>query len=71
MPNLTAAKAYAALAVSLVGAVATALVGIYGADSDTGKVVTVALAIVTALGTALATYQTPNKPAGNPLTNPH
>ena len=60
MPGLEAAKAYMALIVSLAGAVATALTGVYGADSHTGKVVTVVLAVVTALSTALATYRTQN-----------
>lgn len=71
MLNLTAAKAYVALITSLVGSVATALVGIYGADSSAGRIITVVLAVVTALGTAAATYQTPNHVEGMPATNSH
>lgn len=49
MKNL---KAYA----SLVGAIATALLGVYAADSEVGKVLT-ALAVV---ATAITTWAVPN-----------
>jgi uncharacterized membrane protein YidH (DUF202 family) len=45
-------KAYAAL----VGAVATALLGVYAADSQLGKILTVAAVV----GTAFATWRVPN-----------
>ena len=48
---LAAAKAYAAL----IGAVATALLGIYS-DGQTGHLLT----IVVAIATAVATYSVPN-----------
>lgn len=47
------AKAY----VSLIGALATALLGIYGPDTEVGHV----LLIVVALATAFGTWATPNK----------
>ncbi len=53
--NLTAAKS----AVALIGAVATALLGIYGPDSDAGQV----LVVVIAVATAIATYVVPNAAA--------
>jgi 4-amino-4-deoxy-L-arabinose transferase-like glycosyltransferase len=46
------AKAY----VALFGAIATALLGVYTADSDVGKVLTV----VAVIATAFATWATPN-----------
>jgi hypothetical protein len=50
---LTKAKAY----VALVGSVATALLALYGPDTQIGHYATLALALVTAFGT----YRTPNK----------
>lgn len=55
MPDFTAAKAYAAL----IGSIVTALLGIFTADSVAGQVLTV----VSAIATAVATYQVPNVPA--------
>jgi hypothetical protein len=52
---LTRAKAYAAL----VGSVVTALLGVYTADTQVGKVLTV-LAVI---ATAITTYAAPNKDA--------
>lgn len=49
------AKAYAAL----VGSVATALLGVYAADTKVGQVLTV----VSIVATAVATWRVPNKPA--------
>jgi EamA domain-containing membrane protein RarD len=51
---LERAKAY----VALVGAVATALLGIYGPDTQLGQWATVAVALATAFGA----YKVPNKP---------
>lgn len=50
-----AAKAYVALA----GAIATALLGVYAADTEVGKVLTV----ISVIATAVATWAVPNKPA--------
>lgn len=47
-----AAKGY----IALIGSVATALLGIYGPDSDFGKVLTVIVAVVT----AVLTWAVPN-----------
>lgn len=52
---LTRAKAY----VALVGSLATALLALYGPDTQTGHVLTIVLALVTAFGT----FQVPNQPA--------
>lgn len=49
---LTNAKAYA----SLVGAIATALLGVYAADTEIGKVLTV----VSVIATAFVTWRVPN-----------
>jgi hypothetical protein len=49
------AKAYAALA----GAIATALLGVFAADTTVGKVLTV----VAVIATCVATYRVPNQPA--------
>lgn len=49
------AKAYVALA----GSVATALLGVFAADSTVGQVLTV----VAVVATAFATWATPNAPA--------
>jgi hypothetical protein len=53
MPGLEAAKAY----VALVGAVATALLGIYGPETEVGHWLTV----IVAVSTALATFAVPNR----------
>lgn len=45
--------------VGLVGAVGTALLGIYGPDTTVGRICTVALAVATAVGV----YLVPNAPA--------
>lgn len=50
---LANAKAY----VALIGAIASGLLGVYGAHSTVGQILTV-LAI---LGTAVGTYATPNQ----------
>lgn len=50
-----AAKAY----VALTGAIATALLGVFAADTAVGKVLTV----IAVLATAVATYQVPNAEA--------
>lgn len=55
MPGLNAAKAY----IALLGSVATALLGIYTADSQTGHVLT----IVVAVSTAIVTFVVPNADA--------
>ena len=52
--NLTAAKAYVALA----GAIATALLGVFTADTTVGQILTV----VSVIATAVATYAVPNSP---------
>lgn len=49
------AKAY----VALVGSIATALLGVFAADSTVGQV----LVVVVALATALGTYKVPNADA--------
>ena len=54
-PGFEAAKAY----VALVGAIATALLGIYGPDTQVGQVLTV----VVAIATAIATFAVPNRPS--------
>jgi hypothetical protein len=48
------AKAY----IALIGSIATALLGIYTADTTVGQVLTV----VTVVATAFATWRVPNKP---------
>jgi hypothetical protein len=53
IPGLEAAKAY----VALVGAVATALLGIYGPETEVGHWLTV----IVAVSTALATFAIPNR----------
>jgi hypothetical protein len=50
------AKAYA----SLVGAIATALLGVFAADSEVGKVLT----IVSVVATAFVTWRVPNAERG-------
>jgi FtsH-binding integral membrane protein len=50
---LTSLKAYTAL----IGAIATALLGVYAADSEVGKILTVLAVIATAVGT----WAVPNK----------
>ncbi len=52
MPDLTAAKAYAAL----IGSICTALLATFTADTTVGKVLTVAAIIAT----AVATFAVPN-----------
>lgn len=52
---LEAAKAY----VALVGTIATALLAVYGADSEVGKVLTV----IAVVATAVATFVVPNAEA--------
>lgn len=52
MPGFEAAKAYVALA----GAVATALLGVFTADTTVGQVLTV----VAVVATAVATFRVPN-----------
>ena len=47
------AKSYA----SLIGAICTALLGLYGPDTSLGHILTV----VAAIATAVATYAVPNK----------
>lgn len=61
MPGLEAAKAY----VALLGAVATALLGVYAADTTVGQVLTV----VAVAATAVATYRVPNR--GKPAEGRH
>jgi hypothetical protein len=58
---LTKAKAY----VALVGSVATALLALYGPDTQVGHILTV----VVALATAFSVHQVPNKP--RPVTPYH
>ena len=53
MPGLDAAKAY----VALIGAICTALLGIYGPDTTVGQWLTV----IVAVATAIATYSVPNR----------
>lgn len=53
IPGLEAAKAYAAL----LGAIASALLGVYASGTDVGKVLT----IVAVVATAVVTYQVPNR----------
>ena len=53
MPGLNAAKAY----VALVGAIAVALLGIYGPETTVGHWLTV----IAAVCTAIATFAVPNK----------
>lgn len=48
--------------VGLVGAVGTALLGIYGPDTTVGRIVTVAVALATAVGV----YLVPNAPVVTP-----
>ena len=54
IPGLEAAKAYVALA----GAIATALLGIYGPETPVGHWLTV----IAAVCTAVATFAVPNRP---------
>lgn len=56
MPGLDAAKAY----VALIGAIATALLGIYGPETTVGQV----LIVIVAVATAVVTFVVPNKPRG-------
>lgn len=51
------AKAY----VALIGAIASALLGVYAVDTTVGQVLTV----ISIIATAIATYRVPNKPAKN------
>lgn len=62
------AKSYAAL----IGAIATALLGVYTADTEVGKILTV----VSVIATAVVTWAVPNTPADDdprsrPLTSGH
>lgn len=57
---LANAKAYVALVGTLVGTVCTALLGVCAADSDVGKVLTVASVVASALVTAAATWKVQN-----------
>lgn len=50
---MTTAKAYAAL----IGSIATALLGVYAADTPAGKILTV----LSVVATAFATWRIPNK----------
>lgn len=52
------AKAYAAL----IGSIATALLAVYTADTEVGKILTVVAIIATAVGT----WAVPNSPAPQP-----
>ena len=52
---LVAAKAY----VALIGAVATALLGVFAADTEVGKVLTV----IAVVATAVSTFAVPNADA--------
>ena len=65
MPGLNAAKAY----VALLGAIATALLGVFAADTTVGQVLTV----VAVIATAVATYRLPNadEPRDQPYTSGH
>lgn len=56
MPGMEAAKMY----VALVGAIATALLGVYAADTTVGQVLTVVSVVATAFGT----WAVENKPRG-------
>lgn len=60
-PIPEAAKAY----VALVGTIATALLGVFAADSEIGKVLTIVAVVATAVGT----YAVPNRPA--PVAGKH
>lgn len=53
MPGAEAAKAY----VAFVGAVATALLGVFTGDTTVGQVLTV----IVVIATAITTYQVPNQ----------
>jgi CBS-domain-containing membrane protein len=58
--------AYAKAIATLVGTIATALLGVYTADTEVGKVLT----IVSIIATAIATWAIPNAPVikpGDPL----
>lgn len=57
---LAAAKAYAALATTLIGAVVTALLATAAPGSTSFTVLTVIAAVVTAVTTAITTYSVPN-----------
>lgn len=50
---MTQAKAYAAF----IGAIVTALLGVFTADTQVGKILTV----IAVVATAVATYSVPNK----------
>lgn len=54
MPGLEAAKAY----VALIGAICTALLGIYGPETTVGHW----LMVILAVATAVVTFAVPNKP---------
>ena len=56
MPGMEAAKMY----VALVGAIATALLGVFAADTTVGQVLTVVSVVATAFGT----WAVENKPRG-------
>ena len=58
-PIPQAAKAYVALA----GAIATALLGVYTADTTVGQALTVVVVVATAVGT----YAVPNTPDTRPV----
>ena len=62
MPGLNAAKAY----VALLGSIATALLGVFAADTTVGQVLTV----VAVVATAVATFAVPNAPS-DPRTQPY
>lgn len=53
---MTNALVYAKSIAALVGAIVTALLGVYGPDTEVGAVLTV----VAAVATAVATYTVPN-----------
>lgn len=67
MPGLEAAKAYAALLVTMCGVATTTLTALLAPDTATTHWVLGILIVVSALASALATYQTPNEPKDNAM----
>ena len=63
MPGLEAAKAYAALVATLCGVLITALTAVLAPNTTTSHVVIGILVVVSAVASALATYQTSNVPS--------
>lgn len=67
MPGLEAAKAYAALIATLTGVLVTTLTAVLAPDTTMTHVALGVLVVVSTVASALATYQTPNRPTDTPM----